>query len=55
MSCSIKTAATISYKNHIAEGRLAMGIPWMTRGELSEAIPPAYTEHVGYQLLAALR
>lgn len=28
-----------------------MGIDWMTPGELSEAVPPAYTEFVGAQLL----
>ena len=38
----------------IAAGRLAMGIPWMTRDELSESIPPAYTEHMGAQLLKAI-
>jgi DNA (cytosine-5)-methyltransferase 1 len=32
----------------------AMGIDWMTLPELSEAIPPAYTEHIGGYLLAAL-
>lgn len=32
----------------------AMGIDWMTLPELSEAIPPAYTEHIGRQLIAAL-
>lgn len=34
----------------IAEARAAMGIDYMTRAELNEAIPPAYTEHLGRQL-----
>lgn len=37
----------------VAQARVAMGIDWMTRDELREAIPPAYTEHIGRQLLAA--
>jgi len=37
-------------KNKIADGRKAMGIDWMTRGELSEAIPPAYSEYIAQQL-----
>jgi DNA (cytosine-5)-methyltransferase 1 len=37
-----------------ARGREAMGIDWMNRDELSEAIPPAYTEHIGRQLLSHL-
>ena len=41
-------------KNNIAAGRKAMGIDWMTRAELSQAIPPAYTECIGTQLLQAL-
>lgn len=41
-------------KNKLAEGREAMGIDWMTRGELSEAIPPAYTEFIGKQLIQQL-
>ena len=32
----------------------AMGIDWMTRDELSQAIPPAYTEHIGQYLMAAV-
>lgn len=38
----------------VARAREAMGIDWMTRDELREAIPPAYTEFVGRQLMASL-
>lgn len=34
--------------------RVAMGIDWTTLRELSEAIPPAYTEHIGRQLIRTL-
>src|ERR1043165_1426548 len=33
--------------------RLAMGIDWMNGQELSQAIPPAYTEWIGRRLLEA--
>lgn len=34
--------------------RDAMGIDWMVRDELREAIPPAFTEHLGRQLMHAV-
>lgn len=35
----------------VANARDAMGIDWMTKPELNEAIPPAYTRFVGRELL----
>jgi DNA (cytosine-5)-methyltransferase 1 len=36
----------------VEDGRIAMGMPWASIAELCEAIPPAYTEFIGRQLLA---
>lgn len=38
----------------VANARAAMGIEWMTKDELNEAIPPAYAEHLGQQLIDAV-
>jgi DNA (cytosine-5)-methyltransferase 1 len=35
--------------------RRAMGIDWMTREELSQAIPPTYAQFIGEQAIASLR
>lgn len=33
--------------------RAAMGVHWMTAHELAQAIPPAFTEHIGRQLIGS--
>ncbi len=38
----------------LSVGHMAMGIDWMSLDELSQAIPPAYTEWLGRQLIAIL-
>jgi len=38
----------------VDEGRQAMGIDWMTKSELSQAIPPAYTRWLGKRLIETL-
>ena len=41
-------------KNKLELARTAMGIDWMNWREISQAIPPAYTEFIGCQLLQHL-
>ena len=42
------------HKGRIAECREAMGIDWMTRKELTQAVPPAYTFFIGKQLILSI-
>jgi DNA (cytosine-5)-methyltransferase 1 len=44
----------VGHFSDVAAARAAMGIPWMARDELAQAIPPDYTLHVGRAALAAL-
>lgn len=45
----------VGHFSDVPAGRKAMGIDWMTQGELAQAIPPAYTEFIGRQLLKHVR
>ena len=42
------------WKGTMRDRRSVMGIDWMTRDELAQAIPPAYTEYIGKQLLRVI-
>lgn len=44
----------LSERNSVDGWRAAMRIDWMTRDELREAVPPAYTEYLGRELLGYL-
>ena len=45
---------TVGRGPHCRLAAEAMGIDWMTRTELSQAIPLVYTEHIGQQLITLL-
>jgi DNA (cytosine-5)-methyltransferase 1 len=49
-----KTVEVGVYRIPLAVQQRAMGIDWMPLRQLSQAIPPAYSEHVGRALLAAV-
>jgi len=40
---------------NLAEAREAMGIDWMSRKEISQAIPPAFSKHIAMQYLGQFR
>ena len=44
----------VGHFSNVEYARKAMGIDWMTQAELSQAIPPAFTEFIGRQLMAVL-
>ena len=43
-----------NYADHESASE-AMGVDWMSRKELAQAIPPAYTEHIGGYLMTAVQ
>jgi DNA (cytosine-5)-methyltransferase 1 len=40
---------------HVQAARRAMQIDWMNQRELAQAIPPAYTEWIGKQIMEVLQ
>jgi DNA (cytosine-5)-methyltransferase 1 len=42
------------YHGHDVDAARAMGVDWLPWDRLTQAIPPAYTEHIGRQLRARL-
>lgn len=49
-----KFITCVGHNFQAASGRIAMQIEWMTRDELAQAIPPAYTEWLGKQIIKQL-
>jgi DNA (cytosine-5)-methyltransferase 1 len=47
--------ATLGRNVPVAEMQSAMGIDWMNRDELSQAIPPAYTLWIGKRIMEAMK
>jgi DNA (cytosine-5)-methyltransferase 1 len=50
----VKSHLRGNHKPTLADWKRSMGIDWMTGKELSQAVPPAYTEHIGRHLLEHL-
>lgn len=44
----------VGHFSGVPYAREQMGIDWMTQAELAQAIPPAYTEYIGKQLMQVL-
>jgi len=40
---------------NMAQAKAVMGIDWMIRREITQAIPPAYTEYIGKQLMQLIK
>lgn len=55
---SFELAPFLTISGHdykLSDGQVAMSIDWMTRDELNESIPPAYTHYIGRQMLELIK
>jgi len=52
--CQVTGNGADGWSCRLADWQAAMGIDWMTRGEIIQAIPPAYTEYIGRYLMGVL-
>ena len=52
LACVVGVHGNCNYAGEFELRQKAMGIDWMTNPELTQAIPPAYTEHIGRTFLA---
>lgn len=52
--CSVAGNGAGGWSCRVADWRIAMGIDWMTRTEIKQAIPPTYTEYIGRHLMGEL-
>ena len=52
--CQVTTSGSDGWSCRVADWRVAMGIDWMTRGDITQAIPPAYTEYIGKYLMGMI-
>jgi DNA (cytosine-5)-methyltransferase 1 len=44
----------VGHFSGVKQAQEMFGTPWMTQGELAEAIPPAYSKHIAEQFLTSL-
>ena len=49
--CQVTTSGSDGWSCRVADWRVAMGIDWMNREEITQAIPSAYTEYIGRYLM----
>jgi len=49
--CSVAGNGADGWSCRVADWRIAMGIDWMNRAEIKQAIPPKYTAYIGRYLM----